>query len=174
MTLGAMRTSRAPMAGFTAIELMVTVAIIAILLALAIPSFNDATLSSQLAANANRVSGSATMARSEAIKRNANVIVCMSSNGTSCATSGGWEQGWIILSGSTVLLQEQAANLGLKLNVVPTTATSLTFDATGVGTTQADFTICRATPTVGSQQRVVSISATGRISVTKATTTSCA
>lgn len=174
MTLGAMRTSRDPMAGFTAIELMVTVAIIAILLALAIPSFNDATLSSQLAANANRLSGSATMARSEAIKRNANVIVCMSSNGTSCATSGGWEQGWIILSGTTVLLQEQAANLGLKLNVVPTTATSLTFDATGVGTTQADFTICRATPTVGSQERKVSINSTGRISVTKTALGACA
>ena len=174
MTLGAMRTNRCRAAGFSAVELMVTVAIIAILLALAVPSFTNATLSSQLAATANRLTGSATMARSEAIKRNANVTVCMSSNGTSCATTGGWEQGWIMLSGTTVLLQEQAANVGFKMNVVPTTATSLVFDATGVGTTQADFTVCRATPTVGSQERVVSVSATGRISVKKTTASACA
>lgn len=169
------RSSRG-LLGFTLVELLVTIALVAILLALAAPSFSDAALSSRLAANANRLAASATLARSEAIKRNAIITVCISVNGTTCATptTGGWEQGWIVLSGTTVLLYEQAAPTGLKITVLPVSATSLSFQATGVGSTKADFTVCRATPSAGSQERVVSVSLTGRTSVTTTRTGVCA
>jgi type IV fimbrial biogenesis protein FimT len=49
---------------------------------------------------------------------------------------------------------------------------ALTFDATGVGGTAANITICRATP-VGSQERVVKISATGRSSITRTSVGTC-
>jgi type IV fimbrial biogenesis protein FimT len=160
--------------GFTAIELMVTLAVVGILVALAVPALGDATLSSQLSASANRLAASATLARSEAIKRNASVVVCMSADGTSCASSGGWEQGWVMLRGTTVLSREQAANNGFKMIVSPSSATSLTFDATGVGATQATVTVCRALPNAGAQERVVTISATGRATVTKTSTGTCA
>lgn len=159
--------------GFTAVELMVSLAIVGILLAIAVPSLSDATLSSQLSSNANRLAASATLARSEAIKRNASVVVCMSADGASCASSGGWEQGWVMLRGATVLSREQAANTGFKLNVSPTNATSLTFDATGVGSTQATFTVCRGSPNVGAQERVVTLSATGRATVSKTSSGTC-
>jgi type IV fimbrial biogenesis protein FimT len=42
-----------------------------------------------------------------------------------------------------------------------------------VGTTQADFKVCRATPTAGSQERHVVINATGRTLVEKKTTGTC-
>jgi len=160
--------------GFTLIELLVTIALVAILLALAAPSLRDASLSSTLAANANRLVASATLARSEAIKRNTPITLCTSINGTSCATTGQWEQGWIVLNGATVLLYEQAAPAGFKITASPAGTASLSFQATGVGSTQADyFTVCRATPTAGIQERVVSVWATGRAYVKKTTTGVC-
>lgn len=160
--------------GFTLIELLVTIALIAILVALAVPSLSDAALSSKLAATANRLAASATLARSEAIKRNSSVTLCISTNGTSCITTGGWGQGWIVLAGTTVLLYEQAAPTGFNINELSVpSASSLIFRATGVGSTQASFNVCRAAPNTGSQERLVSVSATGRTSVQKTVTGSC-
>lgn len=61
------------MVGFTLIELMVTIAVAAILLAVAVPSFRHLIISNRLTTAANNVVTAVTLARSEAIKRNANV-----------------------------------------------------------------------------------------------------
>ena len=61
--------------GFTIIELMITLVVAAILLAIAIPSFNYLTVSSKLTTTANGLVNALGIARSEAIKRNANVVV---------------------------------------------------------------------------------------------------
>lgn len=71
--------------GFTLVELMVTVAVAAILVAIAIPSFKNITLSNRLSTTANEVVTAINAARMEAIKRNAPVQVCsnLASNNTS-------------------------------------------------------------------------------------------
>lgn len=158
--------------GFTLIEMLVVITITAILLAVAAPSFVNVSLSSKLSATANRLSASAVLARGEAIKRNTQVTLCKSVNGTSCITTGGWEQGWIVTVGTNVLLYEQAAPLGYKVTETGGVST-LTFQPTGVGTTQGDFTVCRATPSVGDQERHVAVNATGRTLVEKKTTGVC-
>lgn len=61
------------MVGFTLIELMVTIAVAAILLAVAVPSFRHLIISNRLTTAANDVVTALTVARSEAIKRNADV-----------------------------------------------------------------------------------------------------
>ena len=73
--------------GFTLIELMVTVAIAGILLALGVPSLNQFTKNSDLINSSNRISMLTAFARSEAIKRNNQVIICRSNNNTSCSSS---------------------------------------------------------------------------------------
>ena len=81
--------------GFTLLELMVTLAVAAVLAALAAPSFQSAIATSRLKAQANDIVGAIAMARSEAIRRGTRVTICKSGNQTSCATTGNWEQGWI-------------------------------------------------------------------------------
>lgn len=158
--------------GFTLVELMVTIAVMAILLGIAVPSFNEAMLGSKLSSFANSLSGSALLARSEAIKRNAPVTLCVSSTGTACGT-GSWEQGWIVISdGGTVLHSHAALPSGLKV-IEAAANDELVFRPTGVGATSATFTVCRATPSAGGQERVVTISATGRADVDKTTNGAC-
>jgi len=162
---------RSALAGFTIIEMMVAVALAAILLAIAVPSFKDASLGSQLRSASSELMVSASLARSEAIKRNAPVELCTSSDGKTCGT-GGWQQGWIVLSGGTVIQSQPKAPPGF-LITASGGKTTLSFQPTGVGATAATFTICRATPNVGSQERVVTIDAAGRASVERTTTGTC-
>lgn len=159
--------------GFTLIEMMVTIAVMAILLMIAVPSFNEAMLGSKLGSYANNLVSGAHLARSEAIKRNGAVSLCVSnSDGTACG-SGGWEQGWIVrATDGTVIQRQQALPAGLKVTEAAA-STSLVFNPSGVGATSATFKVCRATPTVGGQEREVKISLTGRPSVGKTTTGSC-
>ncbi|MFS2124355.1 GspH/FimT family pseudopilin [Pseudomonas sp. Pseusp97] len=161
--------SRRAARGFTLLELMVTVAVLAILIGIAVPSLGDATLAGKLAASANDLVAGVAMGRSEAIKRNTVTSLCVSSNGTSCG-SGGWEQGWIIISGSTVIQKHSAAPTGFK---VTSSVAKVDFQPTGVGNTQATITVCRSAPSAGSQERVVNVSATGRAYVSKTTTGTC-
>jgi len=92
-----MRTFR----GFTLIELMVSIAVLAILLGIAAPSFRSMTASSDLRGVSNELITTLAQARSEAIKRGGRVTVCMSADGAACIATGGWEQGWIMFADNT-------------------------------------------------------------------------
>lgn len=157
--------------GFSLIELMIAVSILGILMAIAVPSFNDAMLGSKLRSYSNNFLASTYQARGEAIKRNAVVNLCASSNGTSCG--GNWEEGWIVQAADGTVIQRQAAlSSGLKMTESGGHGT-ISFPSTGVGVTQATFTVCRATPSAGDQERVISINSTGRATITKTTTGTC-
>ncbi len=88
-------------AGFTLIELVVTLAVAGILLAVAAPSFREMIQRNRLTTSVNELAGSINTARSEAVKRGARVVVCKSTNGSDCVTSGTWGLGWIIFVDSS-------------------------------------------------------------------------
>ncbi len=158
--------------GMTIIELMVVLVITAILFAIAVPFFRDASLGARLSAAANNLVASVQLARSEAIKRNASVTLCASTDGATCAGSGGWEQGWIILDATAVVIQrEQAMPTGFLMTQTGGTL-PLSFQPIGIGASAGTFTVCRDSP-VGSQERVVTVSATGATYVTRTETGSC-
>lgn len=76
------------------VELMVTVAILAILAAVAFPSFESSFRSNRVATATNELAASFALARSEALRNPGGAILCTSPNGTSCG--GGWNDGWLV------------------------------------------------------------------------------
>jgi type IV fimbrial biogenesis protein FimT len=158
--------------GVTLIELLFAITILAIIIAFAAPTYREASLAGRLNAIASSLHASVLVARSEAIKANLPTTLCASSDGATCAGSGGWEQGWIVLDADGNVITQQAAQAsGYKVTQAGGTA-SLTFQPIGVGLTAATFTVCRNSP-LGSQERVVSVTATGVARVTRTETGSC-
>jgi type IV fimbrial biogenesis protein FimT len=86
-------------AGFTLVELMVTIVVLSILLGLAVPAFRSFMQNDQQWAQQNNLLLALNTARSEAIKNDltAGAQVCSSTDGATC-TRTPWEQGWIVLS----------------------------------------------------------------------------
>jgi type IV fimbrial biogenesis protein FimT len=84
--------------GFTMIEMLMTIAIAAILMGLAIPSFRYVTNSNRIAGELNGLLGDLQLARAEAIKEGRTVTVCQSNDGATCTNSTGWQGGWIVFS----------------------------------------------------------------------------
>lgn len=78
--------SRAPSrdGGYTLLELLVVIIIIGIVSAIAFPSFREMINANRLTGAANELVASLQIARAEAIRRNARVVICPSTNGTSC------------------------------------------------------------------------------------------
>jgi type IV fimbrial biogenesis protein FimT len=82
--------------GFTLLELMVTVAVAAILLAIGLPSFQSVIRSNRVATASNEMLASLALARSEAIKGVGAAGVCPSADGATCATGTDWSGGWLV------------------------------------------------------------------------------
>jgi type IV fimbrial biogenesis protein FimT len=83
--------------GFTMLELVIVIGIVGVLLALGVPSFKYVTTANRIAAEVNGLLGDMQFARAEAIKEGQAVVVCVSSDGTSCSNSP-WNNGWIVCS----------------------------------------------------------------------------
>lgn len=82
--------------GFTLIELMVTLSIMAILMAIALPNFQSFIQNSRMTTQANNFITALMLARSEAVKRGSTVTVCSSTNGMACSGLSNWENGWLV------------------------------------------------------------------------------
>jgi type IV fimbrial biogenesis protein FimT len=110
--------------GFTLIELMVTITLLAILTTLAIPSFQAQIASTRLSSAVNSLSATIATARAEAIRRGARITVCRSdSTNAQCttATTGGWETGWITLEDSIRTTSSPTVDTGETINAVEVT-----------------------------------------------------
>jgi type IV fimbrial biogenesis protein FimT len=83
-------------AGFTLTELMVVIAIVAILLSIGVPSYKYISNSYRISAEVNGLLGDAEFARSEAIKEGQQIVLCTSTTLTTCAGVDTWQVGWIV------------------------------------------------------------------------------
>ncbi len=88
--------------GFTLIELIVTIAIAGILLALAIPSFREITLNNQRASRVNEFVAALNYARGQALALRTDVVMCRTRSNAAavpvCGEGEGWEAGWIVFA----------------------------------------------------------------------------
>ncbi len=82
--------------GFTLLETLVTLAIIAILTASLFTPVRALLADNRSVAQVNRLIGDLAYARSAAIIQRQHTVICKSTNGQRCVRSGHWQQGWII------------------------------------------------------------------------------
>jgi type IV fimbrial biogenesis protein FimT len=85
--------------GFTLLELLVTVAVAAVLLGIGVPSFIDTVRNNQMAASANDLLAAMHLARTEAVKRRTPVTVCSSANPLAAPVcAAGSFNGWVVFA----------------------------------------------------------------------------
>lgn len=166
--------------GFTLVELMVTVAVLAIVAAIAAPSFRNLLLNSRLTAAANELSAALQGARMEALRTNARVVVCPSTDGSSCAGSD-WSK-FVLISGKTgasnplrvVTLNNRGLTVSGSSNVTGTTP--IWYQADGfvrVGTAATQTGTIRVCASALSGNNARDVQATmGRVAVSRTTCSS--
>ncbi len=86
--------------GFTLIELMTVIAVASVMMAVGIPSFKSFVAGQRVKTTTGEFASAAVFARSEAIKRNAEVGLF--------AADGGWVNGWSVKVGTTSLSVQEA------------------------------------------------------------------
>lgn len=143
-------------AGFTLVELMVTVAIAAILLGIGVPSFRALIENNRIAAASNDVVTALQYARSEAVKRGVLVDVCGTADQATC-----------IVAGATGSLVRTAAGEVLRVwpapgNGVTIVNAAVQFGPLGAATGAPCYRI-----TLGALERSVSVSASGSVTAVK-------
>jgi type IV fimbrial biogenesis protein FimT len=168
--------------GFTLIELIITLAIAAILMTVAIPNFQTFVLNNRISTQANDFLTALSLARSEAIKRATRVSICKSANGTGCTTSGSWAQGWIVfidggtagtVDGTDTALQVHGALEGGGTFVGNGSVSSyFAYQASGYGTQFGTISLCPPSPAAVEGLDIV-ISNTGRARVQRPPATAC-
>lgn len=112
--------------GFTLFELIVVMALVAVLVTVGVPAFRSFLQDQRIITQTNELIGALNLARSEAIKRGARVVICRTA-GADCATdaAGIWEGGWTIYTdnngngardaGESIIWVGQQANPGITI-----------------------------------------------------------
>ncbi len=168
---------------FTIIELMVVLAVAAVLLTLAVPSFQRTMQNNRVVAASEEFASALNYARAEAIRRGGKVSLCSSTNGSSCG--GGWSDGFIVVldsaatdSASSVEISNAATDVlrVWKTNHVNTQVSennSMTFVRflpsgllASVGSPPVNISI-RYTGCSGDVSRQVSVGVSGAVSVAR-------
>ncbi len=142
------------MQGFTLVELMMTLVVLAILLGIAVPSFTSLIASQKIKTAASSLQSSLLRTRSEALKRNTDVTLAPTETGQ-------WNAGWTISVPSTNL-----STNGAVAAVTITGPASVVFRGSGRLTSNSSNAVFKLSSTKTSEIRCVSIGLAGIPSVT--------
>lgn len=146
-------------AGFTLIELIITMSVALILVAMATPSFRTITSNNRMSNQINQIVGALNTTRSEAVTRGLPVTVCKrNTTGTNCDTTVSWEDGWIIFTDNdedgnvdggvdTILRVQTVLGGGITIAFSAASNDWVTYASTGfpagnAGTFAGTFTVC--------------------------------
>jgi type IV fimbrial biogenesis protein FimT len=154
--------------GFTLVELMVTVSVMAILAAIAAPSMTGLINANRLSGQAGELTSALQLARSEAIRRNSRVTVCPSSDGTSCAASTAWTR-WIVLGAANTLdpeevIRDNTASASLQ---VSGPSAGIIFRPSGLIDAQQALTVCMPTTKPAENRHIINVMVSGSTNISK-------
>jgi len=161
--------------GFTLIELMIAIAIVAIALTLAIPSFTTVIKNNRLITQINELVAHLSYARSEAIKRGSVISVCASADQAACG--GAWNTGWITfldINGNgdfdnatdAILRIHEGFDGSNTLDGSAAVSTSASYLGSGFTNLAANATFSLCDDRGATEGRQLTISSTGRVSTT--------
>lgn len=165
------------LAGFTLIEVMVTVAVLAILAAVALPAMAGLINNNRLASQANDLVADIHLARSEAVRRNRIITLCRTTDGSTCAAANGrWNQWLVFDAGETAaadrVLQSRSASARIQVSAP---SASVGFRSDGLARTTAgalfsgNIGVCVPADQPAQNMRNINIAAGGsRISTQRA------
>ncbi|MBT8058271.1 MAG: GspH/FimT family pseudopilin [Gammaproteobacteria bacterium] len=170
--------------GVTAIELIITVSILALTLALGVPGYNTMLHKNRISATSNQLHTTLQVARIEAVKRRRAVRVCPSADSSSCRDDGDWSDGWLIYEDQNSNNAPEAAEIirlvgdiesGVAIEVSAAIEDYLQFQPTGIavgsGGLNGEFRICHAES--NSYSQVLGVSAAGQVNLKQRTQTDC-
>ena len=160
------------------VDLLITIVVVTILVALAVPAFHTFVQNNRITSQVNELVTALTVVRSEAIKRKQTVSICSSSNASTC--TGSWEQGWIIFTDADgdgvvdagtdqVLRVWDGLGGGATLTETSSLA-SIQFDKLGSASSSASFQL-RIPDCRGDQGRDITLLVTGRTDVSRVSCT---
>ena len=161
--------------GFTLIELIVTLAVAAIVLSVGVPSFRGVIMDNRLVSQSNQIVTSVKMARSAAVRYQRPATVCSSDNFDAavptCSADNDWSDGWIVWvdkNRDALTTANEIISVFGPINdastLSSTTASSFTYDARGFATTPSgNLTMCDSrTSEMG---RLIKVNSVGRTNV---------
>lgn len=158
------QSSRRGHAGFTVVELMVVVAVVGILAIIAVPSMSALMNANRLNGASGELIAALQVARSEAIRRNARVTVCASTDGTTCSTSGAWAQ-WIVHGNDNATATDEVIRNDRPTGSVQISGPTagIVFRPSGIIDTQATVVACLPVTNPAENRRVVTVMISGII-----------
>ena len=165
--------------GFTLMELMVSVTVLGVLSALAVPSFTNMINRNRLASQSNELLSAIQYARMEAVRSNANVTFCGADTAAAAAESAcddGERSYWVVI-GRTGGVEQQLRMFAVKEPMkVSTNLEKITFAADGLARDAAtkalvtgEITVCLATSNPAQNKRVLNIASGSRVVITTPT-----
>lgn len=162
-------------AGFTMMELLITMTLAGILMAVAVPSFRSAIIGNRLTTQANDIVAAMTYARSEAISHNTTVTFCRANleASTNCSGSSGDWRFWIVRNAGGVLRRGAVPPYDGTYSLSSTLVNdSMTITSDGMSRsggaliTDRTFTLCNSTLSTNNI-RTVTLGAGSRITTDK-------
>lgn len=170
--------------GFTLIELVVTLAIVAVLVVITIPSFRLLIDRQRVVSEVNSFVADLRYARSEALKRGLSVSICPSTTGTTCLGQNNWSGGWIVFAdangsgtidgtGDPVLRIRPGWTSGDTFSASPS-LTAITFTREGMAMNLAAVTMpLRTSPAATQTTRCIALNPVGRHTIESPGTGAC-
>ncbi len=178
-----------PTTGFSLIELLVTIVVLGVVLAIGVPGFQNSVRNSHMTSATNDLVTAFQLARSEAIKRRVPVILCVtdtsSDDDADCDASKSWTDGWLAFADNDgdnalgieddILLRHpsvtEAGTVRVLLATEGALADSITYDPSGFPRPYADgstggFLLLCDDRNDNNVVRLINVSQTGRPMVT--------
>lgn len=145
--------------GTSFIEVLVVLSILAVLMAIASPDLAAIVRNGRLNSQNSQLLHSLDLARSEAVKRMVQVVVCRGSASAGCGGAGAWDSGWIVFAdlnedggydppaaggtGDVLLEVNTGLRSGFALLASPSIPGMVQFDAHGGSSANGHFILCQ-------------------------------